>query len=80
MWMNFIVWFRIFKEMTFYFDLIKKTITEMIWFLIIYVLIILACGNALYILNVNRIQGEGDVLYEESFSSGLGGFINAFLN
>ena len=53
---------------------------DMRWFFIIYILILFACGNAIFILNANRTEGEdGDALYEESFSSGFG-FMSAFLN
>ena len=50
------------------------------WFFLIYLLILLACGNIVFILNANRTQDDdGDALYEESFSSGFG-FMSAFLN
>jgi len=54
MWVNFVYWFKIIDRMTFYFDLIQQTIEDMIWFFIIYILIILACGNMIFILNANR--------------------------
>ena len=54
MWLNFIYWLRIFERTTFYFDLINQTIEDMFWFFTIYVLLIFACGNAVYILNTNR--------------------------
>jgi len=80
MWLNFIYWLRIFEKTTFYFDLINQTMKDMSWFFIIFVLIIFACGNAIFILNTNRVQGEaGDALYAESFSEGYG-FLSAILN
>ena len=80
MWFNFIYWLRIFERTTFYFDLIYQTVEDMFWFFTIYALIIFACGNAIYILNTNRRQGDlGDALYSESFSEGYG-FFSAILN
>ena len=54
MWSNFIWWLRIFEDTTFYFDLISSTIYDMRYFFTIFVLIICACGNLLYVLNANR--------------------------
>ena len=83
MWLTFIYWLRIFDYTTFYFDLIWQTILDMIPFFLIFTLIIIGCGNATYILNANRVQGdigdEGDSLYAESFTEGLG-FFDAILN
>ena len=77
MWFNFIYWFRIFESTTFYFDLISQTIVDMSTFFVIFILIVYACGNSLYILNANR--DSDDALYEEYFTEGLG-FMNAILN
>ena len=50
------------------------------WFLMIFVLLIFACGNAVYILNTNRTAGDdGDSLYSESFTRGKS-FLSAVLN
>ena len=79
-WINFIYWLRIFGNITFYFTLIVQTLVDMQEFFLIFMLIIFACGNATFILNANRIPGdEGDSLYAESFTEGLG-FLDAILN
>lgn len=60
--------------------MIGQTVIDMKEFLLIFIFIIFACGNATYILNSNREQGdEGDALYTESFSEGFG-FFDAVLN
>ena len=80
MWLNFIFWLRIFLETSFYFNLIIETIDRMKYFFFIFLLSIFACGNAVFILNANRIPGDdGDELYPKSFSEGLG-YLDAVLN
>ena len=80
MWFNFIYWLRIFETTTFYFDLISQTILDMLTFFNIFVLIVFACGNSLYILNANRdSEVDDNALYEEYFTEGFG-FLSAILN
>ena len=80
MWLNFIYWLRIFETTTFYFDLISQTILDMLTFFNIFVLIVFACGNSLYILNANRdSEVDDNALYEEYFTDGFG-FLSAILN
>ena len=80
MWSNFIYWLRIFEPTTFYFDLIAQTMKDMSTFFIIFLLIVFACGNALYILNANRDRELKDnALYDEYFTEGVG-FLSAILN
>ena len=80
MWSNFIYWLRIFESTTFYFDLISQTILDMLTFFIIFLLIVFACGNSLYILNASRdSEVDDNALYDEYFTEGLG-FFNAVLN
>ena len=82
MWSNFIWWLRIFENFTFYFDLITSTIDDMKYFFAIFILIICACGNLIYVLNANRYsyrENDEYALFEDSFSEGLG-FLSAILN
>ena len=80
MWLNFIFWLRIFKKTIFYFNLIIQTTKGMGYFFGIFVLTIFACGNAMYILNANRVPGDdGDELYATSLTEGLG-YLDAVLN
>ena len=49
-------------------------------FFVIYIMIIIGCGNAIFVLNANRSHGDdGDELYEQAFTRGYG-FISAVLN
>ena len=80
MWANFIYWLRIFESKIFYFNLISQTVIDMFDFFVIFILIIFACGNAIFILNANRVQSdEGDALYATSFTEGFG-YLDAILN
>ena len=82
MWLNFIYWLRIFKNTIFYFNLIIKTIIGMKLFLGIFLLTIFACGNAMFILNANRVPGDdGDELYDTNFTDFTGaGYLDAVLS
>ena len=52
----------------------------MLTFFNIFLLIVFACGNSLYILNANRDREVDDnALYEEYFTEGYG-FMSAILN
>ena len=80
MWANFIFWLRIFESKIFYFNLISQTVIDMLDFFAIFILIIFACGNAIFVLNANRVQSDdGDALYATSFTEGLG-YLDAILN
>ena len=80
MWFNFIYWLRIFETTTFYFDLISQTVLDMLTFFNIFVLIVFAFGNSLYILNANRdSEVDDNALYDEYFTEGFG-FLSAILN
>ena len=82
MWANFIFWIRIFESKIFYFNLISQTVIDMLDFFAIFILIIFACGNAIFVLNANRVQSDdGDALYATSFTEGFGsGYLDAILN
>ena len=52
----------------------------MLGFFLIFIMIIIACGNAIFVLNANRNHAnDGDELYEQTFTEGYG-FISAVLN
>ena len=53
-----IYWFRLFTPTAFYIKLIFETIKNAIFFLLIFVAVVVAFANAIYILNKNRISPD----------------------
>ena len=58
LWGKLIYWFRLFTPTAFYIKLIIETLKNVGWFLLIYVAVLLAFANAIYILNKNRTQPD----------------------
>ena len=54
MWIKSFYWLRFFSEYSQYVRLIKATIYDMRRFFIVFILLLMAFGNALMILNVDR--------------------------
>jgi len=84
LWFKLLYWFRLFKWPSFYIRLIIETIKGIGVFTMIFVVILMAFANALYILNVNRNEpdaaiadDEGDLLFEEAVGHP---FLDALLN
>ena len=54
LWWKLIYWFRLFESTSFYIRLILDTIAGIGYFFSIFVVLLLAFSNAIYILNINR--------------------------
>lgn len=50
MWANLIYWFRLFETTTLYIRLITQTISDMRAFLLIFILVTMMFGNAIFIM------------------------------
>ena len=72
-WFKSFYWLRLFDSTSFYVRLIVETISDIKYFIILFVIILLTFGNALYILSI----GKEDPLYK-SYSTN--NFINVVLN
>jgi len=60
LWYKLIYWFRLFESTSFYIKLIVETIKSIEYFIIIFVVFLLAFSNAIFILNTNRTDGNDD--------------------
>jgi len=60
LWWKLIYWFRLFASTSFYIKLIVETIRGIGYFTIIFIFIIGAFANAIYILDANRVAGTED--------------------
>ena len=58
MWAQFIYWFRVFERTTLYIRLIRQTIIDILDFGFIFLLVLLAAANLMFLLNINRNQTE----------------------
>ena len=78
MWAQFIYWFRVFERTTLYIRLIRQTIIDILDFGFIFLLVLLAAANLMFLLNINRNQTEeNDELFDQWFSNK---FMSALLN
>ena len=73
MWFKAFYWMRLFTNTSFYVRLIKETLFDIRYFLILFVFILMTFGNALLVMNEER---EGS-LYQNFFSND---FLNVILN
>ena len=66
MWTNLFEWYNLLSSyFSLYWRIIKTTLIEIVSVAVIFVLLLMAFGNALMILNADRY--EGNQLYEKFF-------------
>ena len=75
MWTNSLDWLNIFPLYSFYWRVIKATLSEVTKIVLVFFLLLMAIGNALLILNEGRYADNK--LYGEFFSQN---FLNAIMN
>ena len=75
MWTNSLDWLNLFPPYSFYWRVIKETLSEVTKIIIVFLLLLGAIGNALVILNEDRYADNK--LYQEYFSRD---FFNAMMN
>ena len=68
LWWKLIYWFRLFESTSFYIKLIIETIKGIGYFTIIFIVILMAFSNAIFILNKNRT--EPDETCDENANTG----------
>jgi hypothetical protein len=75
MWMKTFYWMRLFGPTSFYVRLIRETIIDIGYFLILFVFILMAFGNTLLVMNSGR-YGE-EKIFQDIFGIT---FINTIVN
>ena len=75
MWFKAFYWLRLFAGTSFYVRLIRDTLYDIRYFLILFILILITFANALLILNEGR--AANDTVYRDYFGSNI---INAMMN
>ena len=73
MWFKAFYWMRLFTATSFYVRLIRETIYDIRWFLILFIVILMTFGNTLLILG----EGRADPIYTKFFNVD---FINVIMN
>ena len=69
MWVNLIVWLRVFEVTTIFVRLIKDTIRDMKWFFFLYVVIVGMFASMMYIFNARKNRFYKATLYDDEVTS-----------
>ena len=69
MWVNLIVWLRVFEATTIFVRLIKDTIRDMKWFAFLYLVINCMFGSMMYIINARKNRIYRETLYDDEITS-----------
>ena len=72
-------WLRIFKQLAIYVILVFKTIQDIAYFFIMFLVCIFMFGNAIYILNASRLRADSKAqpLFDTAFGyDGLDAILN----
>ena len=77
MWLKMLEWLRVFDSTAFFIKLIGTTLVDVLPFFIIFFIFLFMFGSAFYILNMNRIGEEEEVVDTSVFKNWL---FNIFLN
>ena len=68
MWFNLIYWLRVFEKTTLYIRLIKDTIIDMGWFLLLYILIVVMFASMILMINASKMKNSLTTMYEDEIS------------
>ena len=68
---------RLFDQFAFYNKLIDQTFSDIKRFFAIYILIIVAFANLIYIINIKRIKGRDERIYDKYTDNDV---VNSFIN
>ena len=80
MWYRLFFWFGLFTVTAFYVDLLMQTFHDIFAFMLLYVLIVSAFANVLFILNEKKRQEDGESLYEDKMGNQIAdSFIGQYL-
>ena len=60
-------WLRLFDKTSFFVTLILQTFRDIVYFLLIMVVLLIYIGNAMYMLQLNAIGGEENVIVQPIF-------------
>ena len=69
MWVNLIVWLRVFEVTTIFVRLIKDTIRDMKWFFFLYVVIVGMFASMMFIINARKNRFYKATLYDDEITS-----------
>jgi len=69
MWTNFVYWLRLFEIYVLFIQLIKQTVSDMMAFLSLYLVIMVMLSSVMYTVNMNRAADKDSLYDEEIFSS-----------
>ena len=76
MWVKVFYWMRLFTATSFYVKLIRETLYDIRYFIILFIIILATFANALLISNTNRDEDNAEI-FENFFSSS---YLNAIMN
>ena len=76
MWFKFFTWLRIYAATAFYMRLLSETFEDVRAFFIMFLVIVTAFANIMYILNSQRVHEDEQELYDANVESG---FMNAWI-
>ena len=68
MWTNFVYWLRLFENYVLFIQLIKQTVSDMMTFMSLYLVIMVVFSSVMYTLNLNR-DVDKDSLYDDEIFS-----------
>ena len=78
MWVNFIYWMRLFEPTQLFIRLIGDTMSDMVPFFILYLIILFMFTTAMYMINLNSVSLETEDLDEPKFGDYR--FLDTLLN
>ena len=76
MWFKFFTWLRIYGPTAFYMRLLSETFDDVKDFFVMFLVIITAFANIMYILNSQRVHDDEGELYADNVNSG---FLNSWI-
>ena len=76
MWFKFFTWLRIYGPTAFYMRLLSETFDDVKSFFVMFLVIITAFANIMYILNSQRVHDDEGELYADNVKSG---FLNSWI-
>ena len=67
LWFKVFDWLRLFEKTSFYIRLIAETFVDIGYFMIIFIMALITSGSAMYMLQLNQVEGKADIV-ESVFS------------
>ena len=82
MWVNLIMWLKVFEATTIFIRLIKDTMYDMRWFFFLYLVIVVWFSSMLYTINVRKNSLYRDGVYDDDITGyrGLNVLLHQYLN